>query len=118
MIVRKMLFASVISLCLLSAQAVAKEEARAGVSGSKVQETDEGGGIVNRIDFAMNQIVISNVVYGYSSGRLVVRKEGKRAPGATSLQPNQVVHFNLAPRKPGSDISAVRTITEIWIDEK
>lgn len=116
--VRKMVFASVISLCLLSFQAVAKEEVRAGVSGSKAAETDEGGGIVNRIDFAMNQIVISNVVYGYSSGRLVVRKDGKRAPGATSLQPNQVVHFNLAPRKPSSDLSAARTITEIWIDEK
>lgn len=118
MIVRKMVFASVISLCLLSFQAVAKEEVRPGVSGSKAAETDEGGGIVNRIDFAMNQIVISNVVYGYSPGKLVVRKDGARAPGATSLQPNQVVHFNLAPRKPGRDLSAARTITEIWIDEK
>lgn len=118
MIMRKMAFTLVISLLLLTGQAVAGEQIQAGVSGSEVEESDDGGGIVKSIDFAMNQIVIGDVVYGYSSGRLIVRKGGQRVSGATSLQPGQVVHFICAPRKPGNKLSASRMIAEIWIDEK
>jgi hypothetical protein len=118
MTVHKMAFTLAISLFLLTGQAVAREQVQAGASGSEAEESDDGGGIVKSIDFAMNKIVISDVVYGYSPGRLIVRKGGKRVLGATSLQPNQVVHFICAPRKPGNNLSATRTITEIWIDEK
>jgi hypothetical protein len=119
MIVRKMLFVSAISLGLLAGQAVASEQGQASTGGNiSNTETECGGGTVKSIDLAINQVVISDVVYGYPSGRLIVHKGGKRASGATALQPNQVVHFMCAPRKPGSSLAAGRTITEIWIDEK
>jgi hypothetical protein len=120
MIVRKMLFVSAISLGLLAVQAVASEQGQPVTTGSNSAntETECGGGTVKSIDLAINQVVISDVVYGFSSGRLIVRKGGKRVSGATALQPNQVVHFMCAPRKPGSSLAAGRTITEIWIDEK
>jgi hypothetical protein len=114
MIVRKMLFVSAISLGLLAGQAEASEQGQLATTA----EAECGGGTVKSIDLAINQVVISDVVYGYPSGRLIVHKGGKRASGATALQPNQVVHFMCAPRKPGSSLAAGRTITEIWIDEK
>jgi len=118
MIVRKMAFSLAISFFLLTGQAVAGEQAQAAASEDKAGACDDESGIVKSIDFAMNRIVISDVVYGYSPGRLIVRKGGKRVSGATSLQPGQVVHFICAPRKPGNSLSAAKTITEIWIDEK
>jgi hypothetical protein len=118
MIVRKMVFVSAVSLCLLTCQAVASEQAQSGASGNTAAETETDSGVVNSIDLAMNQVVISDRIYNYSPGRLIVRRGGRRTSGATSLQPNQVVHFVSAPRKPGSSLATGGTITEIWIDEK
>ena len=115
-----MLFVSAISLWLLAGQAVASEQGELATTGADIINADAecGGGTVESIDLAINQVVISDVVYGYSSGRLIVRKGGKRVSGVTALQPNQVVHFKCAPRMPGSKPAVARTITEIWIDEK
>lgn len=120
MIVRKILFVSAISLGLLAVQAVASEHGQSATTGAGITnaEAECGSGTVKSIDLAINQVVISDVVYGYSSGRLIVRKGGKRVSGATALQPNQVVHFMCTPSTPGNKSAAPRTITEIWIDEK
>lgn len=116
MIVRKMVFASVVSLCLMTSQAIAKEPSRPEATADKAGETETESGVINSIDIARNQLVINDQIYDYSPWKLVVRK-GERIVGMASLRPNQAVRYLCLPRKPGSNLGARQTITEVWIDK-
>lgn len=116
MIMRKMVFASAISLCLLTCQAVAREQVQPGAVEDKAAQTETESGVINRIDPARSQLVISDMVFDYSPWKLIVRR-GESISGVSSLRPNQVVRFICAPRKPGGSLAAGRTITEIWIEK-
>lgn len=116
MIIRKMVFASVVSLCLMTSPAVAREPSQPETAADKAGEAETESGVINSIDSAKNQLVINDRVYDYSPWKLVVRK-GDRIVGMASLRPNQSVRYICLPRKPGSSLGARQTITEVWIEK-
>lgn len=119
MIMRKSMLVLASSLFLLTYQAVAQERTQPGVHDvheDKATQAETYYGVVNSIDPARSQLVISDTVYDYSPWKLIVRR-GERIAGMSSLRPNQEVRYICLPRKPGSSLSAARTITEIWIEK-
>ena len=116
MIVRKIILASAIGLCLMNNQAIAKDPVQPEVSGAKTDEVESLHGVINYVDHTKGRIVISDMAYSFSPLKLVVHN-GDRISGVISLRSNQTVRYICLPSKPGSSLAAGRTITEIWIEK-
>jgi len=116
MTLRKTVFALVGSLCLLPYQTVTAEPAPTSIQETTAEEAQTESGVINSIAPARSQIVISDIVFGYSAVLLKVHRNG-RMSGITSLRTNQEIRYKSGVRKPGASLGTSRTVTEIWIDK-
>lgn len=116
MILRKTVFALAGALLMVSLQTAIASPSTLNAPDAKTMGSQGESGVINRIDTVRNQVVISDMVFGFSAA-LVVRKGGKLA-GISSLKPNQKIRFISEFPKPGvSLLASPRTVTEIWIDQ-
>lgn len=115
MIPRKTIFAMAGYFLLLSPQLVVAEPTSKDSSSIKLIKDLVESGVINSINSATSQLVISDMTFSYSAMTLIVHRDG-RASGITALRPNQKIRFLSGLRKPGNTLGAARTVTEIWID--
>lgn len=116
MILRKVIFTLVGSLCLLSYQTTIAASTPIGVRAHAAEEELIESGVINNIDPARSQIVISDIVFGYSAVLIKVHRNG-RISGMTSLRPNQEIRYRRGVRMPGTSLGAPGTVMEIWVDK-
>lgn len=116
MILRKTVFALVGSLCLLSYQTTIAASTPTSTQTPAAEEELIESGVINNIDSARNQIVISDIVFGYSAVLIKVHRNG-RISGMTSLRPNQKIRYRSGVRVPGTSLGTSGTVVEIWVDK-
>ena len=116
MTLRKTVFALVGSLCLLPYQTAIAASTPTGMQAPAAEEELIESGVINNIDPARSQIVISDIVFGYSAVLIKVHRNG-RVSGITSLRPNQKIRYISGERKLGDSLGTSRTVTEIWIEK-
>lgn len=115
MIPRKTVFALIGGFFLLPHQMAVAELTSTDSGSVKSMKDRAESGVINSIDRATSQMVISDMTYSYSAITLAVHGGG-RTSGITALQPNQKIRFIGGLRRPGDTLGAARTVTEIWID--
>ena len=118
MILRKTVFALVGSLCLLPYQTAIAASTPTSMQAATAEEVLIESGVINNIDPARSQIVISDIVFGYSAVLIKVHRNG-RISGMASLRPNQKIRYRSGVRMPGSSLGlgTSGTVMEIWIDK-
>ncbi len=124
----------IVSCCLVTYQAIADERGESdahrndGYKESDVRENvgqpaeNARVGVLNRIDWDNNLLVIDDMIFSFSPRQLAVYRAGL-VSSMRSLRPNQSIRYNNAsrhiPQRSGNRVSAGRTnrvITNIWIE--
>lgn len=116
MILRKTVFVLVGSFCLPLCQAAIAASTLTSMQAATAEEEVMESGVINNIDPARSQIVISDVVFGYSTLLTKVYRNG-RISGVSSLRPNQKIRYRTGVRLTGTSLGTSGTVMEIWMDK-